>query len=158
MEQIDVGLENWAANLAARLQLDSPAPSRPPLVSSGASSSSADAALGQAPIQSAASLELLQELQRGLHHAPGAAGPSSLAPAAAETAAAAAAEAKAANQGRARVLAAAAERGGRSDVPRDDWMAAFQGDQGRDLKQAQLQTELQEATDAVNASAWQQMR
>ena len=66
MEQIDVGLENWVANLAARLQLDSPAPSRPPLVSSGASSSSADAALGQAPIQSAASLELLQELQRGL--------------------------------------------------------------------------------------------
>ena len=69
MEQIDVGLENWVANLAARLQLDSPAPSRPPLVGSGASSSSADAALGQAPIQSAASLELLQELQRGLHQA-----------------------------------------------------------------------------------------
>ena len=44
------------------------------------------------------------------------------------------------------MLAAAAERGGRSDVPRDDWMAAFQGDQGRDSKQAQLQTELQEAT------------
>ena len=106
MEQIDVGLENWAANLAARLQLDSPAPSRPPLVSSGASSSSADAALGQAPTQFAASLELLQELQRGLHQA----------------------------------------GLGRSDVPRDDWMAAFQGDQGSDSKQAQLQTELQEAT------------
>ena len=118
----------------------------------------------------------------GVTGAPGAAGPSSLAPAVAETApkdgaeasrlttafaehfdgpharAAATAAAKAANQGRARVLAAAAEREGRSDVPRDDWMAAFQGDQGRDSKQAQLQTELQEATDAVNASAWQQMR
>ena len=56
-----------------------------------------------------------------------------------------AAAAKAANQGRTRVLAAA-ELGGRSDGPRDDWMAAFQGDQGRNSKQAQLQTELQEAT------------
>ena len=106
----------------------------------------------------------------GVTGAPGAAGPSSLAPAVAETAsqdgaeasrlttafaehfdgpqarAAATAAAKAANQGRARVLAAAAERGGRSDVPRDDWMAAFQGDPGSDSKQAQLQTELQEAT------------
>ena len=73
MEQIDVAVENWVTNLASRLQLDSPVPSRPPLVSSGASSSSADAALGQAlsqaPIQSAASLELLQELQRGLQQA-----------------------------------------------------------------------------------------
>ena len=102
----------------------------------------------------------------GVTGAPGAAWPSSLAPAAAESAAAAAAAATAAataaaiaaNQGRARVLAAAADQsGGRSDAPRDDWMAAIQGAQGRDSKQAQLQTELQEATDAVNASAWQQM-
>ena len=30
----------------------------------------------------------------------------------------------------------------------------FQGDKGQDAKQAQLQTELQAATDAVSAAAW----
>ena len=36
----------------------------------------------------------------------------------------------------------------------DDWMAAFQGGQGQDALQAQLQTELQAAADAVSAAAW----
>ena len=70
MDPIDVGLESWVANLAARLQLDSPASVRPPLVTVGASSSSDAATLSLPPIQSAASLQSGQGRglqQAGLH-------------------------------------------------------------------------------------------
>ena len=67
MDPTDVGLESWVANLAARLQLDSPASARPPLVTVGASSSSAHAALGLPSLQSAASLQSGQG--RGLQQA-----------------------------------------------------------------------------------------
>ena len=34
------------------------------------------------------------------------------------------------------------------------YLPTFQGDKGQDAKQAQLQTELQAATEAVSAAAW----
>ena len=67
MDPIDVGLESWVSNLAARLQLDSPASARPPLVTAGAPRSSADTALGPPSLQSAAPLQ--SGLGRGLQQA-----------------------------------------------------------------------------------------
>ena len=70
MEPIDVGLESWVANLAARLQLDSPASARPPDVTVGAASASEPVPLEVPPLQSGQGDGLQQAgLQVGLEQA-----------------------------------------------------------------------------------------